>query len=87
MKRVGRQLELPLALIGERGVRDALVEVVLDGRKTTRPRVRAVGLEGWVRFPRSLRLVGVFYAVEELTPLPGGAWAARGKIRRLPAPR
>lgn len=83
MKRLGRQLELPLPLEGSRGIRNALVQVILAGGKTKRPRVCAVGIEGWVRFPRHLRQVGSYYVVDELTPLPGGAWTTRGKITRV----
>lgn len=82
MKRLQRQLELPFLgeeLPGEhRG--GVIVEVVLDGK---RPRVRPIDRTGWVRFPEHLRTVGAHYAVEELTPLRGGAWTVRGRIRRV----
>lgn len=63
-------------------VANALVEVVLDERGG-RARVRPLDFLGWVRFPKRLREPGAVYRVETLRPLPGGAWAAVGKIQRV----
>ncbi len=76
------QLELPFLGVERQPVQNAIVEVVLDERER-RVRVRPLDLEGWVRFPNHLREPGAVFRVETLVPLRGGAWAARGKIRRL----
>ncbi len=64
-------------------VTQALVEVVFD---EARLRVRPVEYPGWVRFPKHLRKPGARYRVEALKPLPGGAWVAVGRIRRVRGP-
>lgn len=80
------RLQLELPILEKEGVRtaqpDAVVEVVLDDRGT-RARVRPMEFTGWVRFPKRLRVPGAVYQVELLKPLPGGAWAATGKITKV----
>lgn len=87
MKRELLQLELPcLGEAPRRPAANAVVEVVVDEREK-RPRVRPIDYEGWVKFPLRLREPGARYRVERLQPRPGGAWAAVGKIRKLPLRR
>lgn len=71
-----------LHLSGRMEVRNALVEVVLVGKK---PRVRPVGDERYVWFPRSLRIPGARYCVEVLRSRHDGekSWTAAGKISRV----
>lgn len=63
-------------------VRNALVEVVLIGKK---PRVRPVGDQRFVWFPRNLRIVGARYQVELLRSRHDGekSWTAAGRISRV----
>jgi hypothetical protein len=74
------QFSLPLFTAGEPALERAMVEVVTDHG---RARVKPVGLTGWVKFPRRLREPGALYVVEKLSPRPGGAWTASGRIRRV----
>ena len=77
------QLELPhLGGLPREPVPNALVEVVWDAGEE-RLRVRPLDREGWVKFPRHLRLEGARYRVECLHPRRGGAWTATGRIRRV----
>jgi hypothetical protein len=78
---VTEQLDIPLTTADGFPL-DVVVKVVRDP-KTNRLRVTPLAFSGWVRFPRKPRRLGALFVVDELHPLPGGAWAAVGKIRRL----
>lgn len=61
----------------------AIVAIILD-EKQNRLRAKAVGVTGFIRFPKRLREVGAIYRVERLIPLYGGrSWCACGEIKRV----
>ena len=62
--------------------KDVKVEIVFDESKG-KARARPINLDGWVRFPNNLRVVGAVYLVEELVEGKAGSWIAKGQIRKV----
>lgn len=60
----------------------AIVKIVWDS-EAKKLRATPIGLTGWVRFPRALRIQGATYQVETLLPGKSGSWIASGKIERV----
>ena len=60
-------------------IKNAEIEIVYDS-KTRKLRATPVNLDGWVRFPRNLRIEGARYNVEALKEGKSGSWIATGKI-------
>lgn len=58
-------------------IKNATVEIVYD---TNRKKMRARHGNGWVRFPKRLRVHGSRYSVTELRMSQAGSWLACGKI-------
>jgi hypothetical protein len=61
---------------------DQMVEIVFDSSKK-KLRARPVNGEGWVRFPRGLRVEGTRYMVDELRRGKAGSWIACGTISEV----
>lgn len=58
-------------------MKNQMIEIVYDKNKL---RAKPVNGDGWIRFPRNLRVEGAFYMVEELRRGKSGSWIACGTI-------
>lgn len=61
---------------------NAMIEIVWDWGKR-KLRAKPVGHEGWIRFPKHLRVAGAEYMVDELREGKAGSWIAVGEIREV----
>jgi hypothetical protein len=61
-------------------IKNAMVEIVYD---TNNKKMRARYENGWVRFPKKLRIHGSRYCVTELRPSRSDSWLACGKITSI----